>query len=118
MVGYFGDSVQKIAAEACLSVPVFHLDQFASAIVEIGCTLGIVVVDCIDQVDRAVAVFGDIAILICLADQVAVLIIYEYFSVAFCIDLGFYQSAIVIGIEGILPLIYLMDGIYGAWRSW
>ena len=118
MVGDFGDPVQQIAAEAGLSVPIFHFDQFASAIVEIGCTLGIVVVDCIDQVDRAVAVFGNIAILICLADQVAVLIIYEYFSVAFCIDLGFYQSTIVIGIEGILPLIYLMDGIYGAWRSW
>ena len=112
MVGYFGDAVQKVAAEAGLSVPIFHFDQFASAIVEIGCTPGIVVVDCIDQVDRAVAVFGNIAILICLADQVAVLIIDKYFSVAFCIDLGFYQSTIVIGIEGILPLIYLMDGIY------
>ena len=112
MVGYLGDPVQKIAAEAGLAIPIFHLDQLTRAIVEIGCILGIVVVDCIDQVDRAVVVFGNIAIFICLADQVAVLIIYEYFSVAFCIDLGFHQSTVIIGIEGILPLIYLMDGIY------
>ena len=112
MVGYLGDPVQKIAAETGLSIPIFHLDQLTSAVVEIGCTLGIVIVDCIDQVDRAVAVFGDIAILICLADQISVLVINKYFSIAFGIDLGFHQSAVIIGIEGILPLIYLMDGIY------
>ena len=111
MIGYLGDPVQQIAAEAGLSIPIFHLDQLAGAIVEIGCTLGIIVVDCIDQVDRAVAVFGNIAIFICLADQIAVLIIYKYFSITFGIDLGFHQSTVVVSIKGILPLIYLMDGI-------
>ena len=68
MIGNLGDPVQQIHGDGGLTVPVVHLDQIAGAVIQEGHGLAAVIVDLAHQIDGAVRILGDIAVLVCLLD--------------------------------------------------
>ena len=103
------EPVQKVVLEGGLPHPVHHADEVAGAIVEVGCFFPVGVAGLGDQVHRAVLVLGDIPVLVGLLDEIAVAVVDQHLAVPGGVDLGLHQAPVVIGVQGLLDLVHLMN---------
>ena len=102
-------AVQKVVLKGGLAHPVHHTDQIAGAVVEIGGGLAVGVAGLAHQIDGAVFILGDIPVLVGFLDEIAVAVVDQRLTVSGGVDLGLHQATVVIGVQGLLDLVHLMN---------
>ena len=112
VVGGGGQLMQQIQLEGGGAQPVGHGYQVSGLVVSVRNFLGIIVIDCRDQIKGVVSVFRGVAVGIGFGDQVAVAVVGVGGDIAQGVHLLGDEAPAVELVQGDLPLVHVVLGIH------